>query len=79
MASVQTHVFENNEWVTQTITTDELIRPPVSWPRVPMTLPSKPTYGVLTRTVIESPINRWVLPVQLRSSRYNDVALVGVG
>lgn len=79
MASVQTHVFENNEWVTQTITTDELIRPPVKQPRVSLKIPSKPRYGVLTKTVIESPINRWALPVQLRSSRFNDVALVGVG
>ncbi|KAI1113800.1 hypothetical protein F5Y14DRAFT_416625 [Nemania sp. NC0429] len=77
MASVQAQVFENNEWVTRTITTDELISPPAPVHRMPPALPSTPQYGVLTKTIIESPITRWVLPVQLRSSRFNDVALVG--
>ncbi|KAI8628270.1 hypothetical protein F5Y19DRAFT_147161 [Xylariaceae sp. FL1651] len=78
MASLQTYVLENDQWVTRTISADELIgesahsrttagRPPA---------PKPPTYGLLTKTIIESPIIRWVLPVQLRSSRYNDVAFV---
>ncbi|KAI3317448.1 hypothetical protein HD806DRAFT_541229 [Xylariaceae sp. AK1471] len=80
MASLQTHVFENDEWVTRTVTADELIgmstKP--SGPRAVEPPPPKPpNYGLLTRTIIESPIIRWVLPVQLRSSRFNDVALVG--
>ncbi|KAI2625199.1 hypothetical protein GGS21DRAFT_312261 [Xylaria nigripes] len=79
MAALQTHVFDGDEWVTQTITADQLFgensrsRPhPVESPP-----PKAPQFGVLTRTIIESPIIRWVLPVQLRSSRFNDVALVG--
>lgn len=77
MASLQTQVLVNNEWVTQTVTAEELLKDrtkPAA--RAP---PKPPNYGVLTRTVIKSPIVRWVLPVQLRSSRFNDVALVGVG
>ncbi|KAI0431665.1 mono-functional DNA-alkylating methyl methanesulfonate N-term-domain-containing protein [Xylaria sp. FL1042] len=80
MASLQTHVFVNDEWVTQTITAEELIgttsRSPAELPAAPPA-PKPPTCGVLTRTIIDSPVIRWVLPVQLRSSRFNDVALVG--
>ncbi|KAI0441778.1 mono-functional DNA-alkylating methyl methanesulfonate N-term-domain-containing protein [Xylaria telfairii] len=75
MASLQTQVLVNNEWVTQTVTAEELLKDrtkPAA--RAP---PKPPNYGVLTKTVIKSPIVRWVLPVQLRSSRFNDVALVG--
>ncbi|KAI1127182.1 mono-functional DNA-alkylating methyl methanesulfonate N-term-domain-containing protein [Nemania abortiva] len=77
MSSVQAHVFVNDEWVTQTVTADDLIASR-SHPRsvIPKP-PTPPKYGILTRTIIESPITRWVLPVQLRSSRFNDVAFVG--
>ncbi|KAJ8127393.1 hypothetical protein O1611_g6242 [Lasiodiplodia mahajangana] len=78
MASVQAHVFVNDEWVVQTVTAEELIG--TSRPHAKSVVPTDPTppkYGVLTRTIIESPIIRWVLPVQLRSSLFNDVALVG--
>ncbi|KAI0549721.1 hypothetical protein F4679DRAFT_545334 [Xylaria curta] len=75
MASVQTQVLVNNEWVTQTVTAEELFKSRVK-PTTPAT-PKPPNYGVLTRTVVKSPIIRWILPVQLRSSRFNDVALVG--
>ncbi|KAI0537693.1 mono-functional DNA-alkylating methyl methanesulfonate N-term-domain-containing protein [Xylaria digitata] len=77
MASLQTHVFENDGWVTRTVTAAELVGAN-SRPRVEALAPPKPpTYGILTRTIIESPVLRWVLPVQLRSSNFNDVALVG--
>ncbi|KAI0185644.1 mono-functional DNA-alkylating methyl methanesulfonate N-term-domain-containing protein [Xylaria flabelliformis] len=75
MASLQTQVLVNNEWVTQTITAEELFKSRVK-PTTPAP-PKPPNYGVLTKTVVKSPIVRWILPVQLRSSRFNDVALVG--
>jgi hypothetical protein len=34
--------------------------------------------GLLTRTVVESPVVHWILPVRLRSADHNDVAFVGV-
>ncbi|KAI1148819.1 mono-functional DNA-alkylating methyl methanesulfonate N-term-domain-containing protein [Nemania diffusa] len=78
MASIQTQVWLNNQWVTQTVSTQELIgssrshaKPVLPGP------PTPPKYGVLTKTIIESPIIHWALPVQLRSPRFNDVALVG--
>ncbi|KAJ3567767.1 hypothetical protein NPX13_g6655 [Xylaria arbuscula] len=79
MASLQTHVLVDNEWVTRTVTADELIGSPVHQPtKLEISKRSKPPKcGILTRTVIESPVVRWVLPAQLRSFRFNDVALVG--
>lgn len=78
--SLQTYVLENDEWVARTISADELMRdnstPHRKTGRQSFSKP--PTCGLLTRTVVESPVIRWVLPVQLRSARYNDVALIGV-
>ncbi|KAI1083620.1 mono-functional DNA-alkylating methyl methanesulfonate N-term-domain-containing protein [Whalleya microplaca] len=78
MSSLQTYVLENDQWVARTISAEELMRERTA-PRQRMGRqpPSKPpTCGLLTKTVIESPVVRWVLPVQLRCARYNDVALI---
>ncbi|KAI1498641.1 mono-functional DNA-alkylating methyl methanesulfonate N-term-domain-containing protein [Biscogniauxia marginata] len=79
MTSLQSYVLENDQWVARTISAEELMRDNgASRKRMGRQPPLKPpTCGLLTRTIIDSPIIRWVLPVQLRSSRYNDVALVG--
>lgn len=77
--SLQTFVLENDEWVSRTISADELMRDNGSTRKAGRPPPSKPpTCGVLTRTIVDSPVIRWVLPVQLRSARYNDVALISV-
>ncbi|KAI0899955.1 hypothetical protein F4806DRAFT_271996 [Annulohypoxylon nitens] len=77
--SLQTYVLEDDQWVSRTVTADELLRENSTARRKSgrQSLSKSPTYGLLTKTVIESPIIRWVLPVQLRSARYNDVALIG--
>ncbi|KAH6659037.1 mono-functional DNA-alkylating methyl methanesulfonate N-term-domain-containing protein [Truncatella angustata] len=77
--ALQTSVFENGEWVTRTLEPRELFRQTIAPQQPKLRRPSSmpPTYGVLTRTVIDSPVFRWVLPVQLRSSRHNDVAFIG--
>ncbi|KAI0520793.1 mono-functional DNA-alkylating methyl methanesulfonate N-term-domain-containing protein [Xylaria bambusicola] len=79
MASLQTHVLVDDEWVTRTVTAEELIGM-ASHSRTKSAVPSSPKVpkcGILTKTAIESPVIRWVFPAQLRSFRYNDVALVG--
>ncbi|KAI1412203.1 hypothetical protein F5Y13DRAFT_200188 [Hypoxylon sp. FL1857] len=77
--SLQTYVLENDEWVARTVSADELMRENAAPLRKTgrQSLSKPPTCGLLTRTVVESPVIRWVLPVQLRSARYNDVALIG--
>ncbi|KAI1436657.1 hypothetical protein GGR50DRAFT_686351 [Xylaria sp. CBS 124048] len=73
MAEIQSHDFMDEDWIPELPKTDQ--RPPAE-PLDPPVL-NPPTYGVLTKTAIESPVVRWVLPAQLRASRYNDVALIG--
>ncbi|KAI0478994.1 mono-functional DNA-alkylating methyl methanesulfonate N-term-domain-containing protein [Xylariaceae sp. FL0804] len=78
MDSLQTHVFENGRWVARTVTAQELMRDRGESKRIgkqPRLKP--PTCGILTKTLIESPVVRWILPVQLRSRYYQDIALVG--
>jgi hypothetical protein len=79
--AVQSNVLENGEWVTRTVEPRELFRQTSSShharPRKQPAAP--PEYGILTKTVIDSPVFHWVLPAQVRSCRNNDVAMIGVG
>ncbi|KAI0888688.1 uncharacterized protein GGS22DRAFT_62226 [Annulohypoxylon maeteangense] len=77
--SLQTYVLEDDQWVARTVSADELLRENTTARRKTgrQSLSKPPTYGLLTKTIVESPVIRWVLPVQLRSARYNDVALIG--
>ncbi|KAK6211803.1 hypothetical protein LQW54_005663 [Pestalotiopsis sp. IQ-011] len=77
--ALQTNVFHNGEWVTRTVQPGDLLKEATAPapPKPPKRIPTSPTYGILTRTVIESPVFSWVLPVQLRSPKHNDVVFVG--
>lgn len=37
-----------------------------------------PSMGILTRTLIESPIVRWIIPARIRHKDKNDVVFIGV-
>lgn len=78
--SIQTNVLENGEWVTRTLTTDELMRGDgISRRRIGRQPPSKPPMcGLLTRTIMDSPVVHWTLPIKIRPSNQNDIALIGV-
>jgi hypothetical protein len=79
--ALQHNVLENGEWVTRTLEAQELFRQTsASAQAKPKKQPSMPPdYGILTKTVIESPVIQRVLPAQLRSPSNNDVAFIGVG
>lgn len=73
----QSHVFEDGQWVTRTNNLNDIIN------RSAATKPAReiqhaPQCGILTRTVVQSPLAHWILSVRLRSSKHNDVAFVGV-
>lgn len=74
----QSSVLRDGEWVTETVDiqtalrTSETSKPPVE----SYTLP--PPCGLLSRTLVESPIVHWILPARLRSKNHNDIAFVGV-
>lgn len=76
----QTNVFRDGAWVTETVDLKTVLSKgsaAAASPAAPPP-PTPPDCGILTRTVIESPIARWVLPALLRSAHHNDVAFVGV-
>ncbi|KAH9908606.1 mono-functional DNA-alkylating methyl methanesulfonate N-term-domain-containing protein [Xylariomycetidae sp. FL2044] len=76
--SLQTHVLENDQWVSRTVSAQELLEQNRASRQLPKpSSPKAPRCGLLTRTIIDSPIIRWILPAQVRSRRYNDVALIG--
>ncbi|TDZ16631.1 hypothetical protein Cob_v010547 [Colletotrichum orbiculare MAFF 240422] len=74
----QTNVFRDGQWRTETVDLNAVMRgsTTAAAPAAPP-LATPPNCGLLTRTVIESPIARWVLPALLRSAHHNDVAFVG--
>ncbi|KAF0319122.1 thermotolerance protein [Colletotrichum asianum] len=75
----QTNVFRDGAWVTETVDLKTVLSKgsaAAASPAAPPP-PTPPDCGILTRTVIESPIARWVLPALLRSAHHNDVAFVG--
>lgn len=69
---------EDGSWITENVTIQALLsanEPPPAAPQGSVA----PECGLLTRTVIESPVLQWILPVRLRSAALNDVAFIGVG
>jgi hypothetical protein len=80
---VQGSVLVNGEWVSRTADVyqimarnqqqeDTEMREPESNLQSPV-----PELGILSRTVVESPFNRLVLPANIRHKELNDVLLVG--
>ena len=74
----QSSVYRDGQWVTETVNLEDALRvsaapKPTAAPR-----PKPPVCGLLSRTVIESPVVHWALSVRLRSHSHNDVAFVGV-
>lgn len=76
----QTDVLRNGEWVTETVALDSVIegKSDVKSLTPQPRLDQPPIYGILTRTVIESPVAHWMLPVRLRSAQHMDIAIIGV-
>ncbi|QUC16709.1 uncharacterized protein UV8b_00950 [Ustilaginoidea virens] len=74
----QTSIFRDGEWVTETVNLQAAIK--ASATQKPATLAhfvNPPVCGILSRTIVESPIVHWILPVRLRSEDYNDIAFIG--
>lgn len=76
----QTNVYRGGEWRTETIDVNTIVKanktvPGSKKPR----LPRAPQCGLLTRTVVESTLIHFILPVRLRGPQHNDVAFIAVG
>ncbi|ERT02628.1 hypothetical protein HMPREF1624_00929 [Sporothrix schenckii ATCC 58251] len=75
----QTDVLRDGEWVTETVAINDMLKAGTNnKPSVPeQHIDQPPTIGILTKTVIESPVAHWMLPVRLRSAQHMDVAVIG--
>ncbi|KAL1854374.1 hypothetical protein Daus18300_011473 [Diaporthe australafricana] len=71
----QSQVFENGQWVTRTSNVNDVLSKPVTKPTKQKQPP--PQCGIMTRTLVDSPVAHWILPVRLRSPQHNDIAIVG--
>jgi hypothetical protein len=76
--SFQSSVFRDGEWVTESRSLADVLKD-ASSPKAASKpqFQAPPTCGILSRTIIESPVVQWVLPVRLRSSSHNDIAFIG--
>lgn len=79
MASVQLSVLRDGQWVLETTYVSNVLGKKQAQP-IPKQreAPKVPRCGLLTRTVVESPIFHWTLPARIRCLRLNDVAFIGV-
>lgn len=59
----------NLETILSKNTVQEQFKPDIDKP---------PNAGLLTQTIVQSPISRWILPVRLGNDDDNDVAFIGV-
>ncbi|CAF3504022.1 unnamed protein product [Fusarium graminearum] len=74
----QSSVLRDGEWVTQTVSFQDALKASSSVPKTASDQHTeKPACGILSRTIIESPVVHWVLPVLLRSRSNNDLAFIG--
>lgn len=77
----QTSRVRDGQWVTESVPINDFLKGNINnkaaapEPRVDQ----PPNLGILTRTVIETPMIHWMLPVRLRSAQHMDVAVIGVG
>ncbi|RFU78399.1 thermotolerance [Trichoderma arundinaceum] len=73
----QTRVLRDGEWVTETVNLQAALKASAAPQLASEPLPQPPACGILSQTIVESPVVRWVLPVRLRSSTHNDIAFIG--
>jgi len=81
--ALQTATVVNGEWTTQTLDVNAILQHYNEEDRQAMTSAAQdvekaPVLGLLTQTVLRSPLAHWILPVHLRGTEYDDVAFIGV-
>jgi hypothetical protein len=78
----ETSVLQNGEWTTMTLDVNTVLRhydqQDEEASANAVEIERAPVLGLLTQTVIRSPVVHWILPVKLRGSDTNDVAFIGV-
>ncbi|KAG5983839.1 hypothetical protein E4U55_006989 [Claviceps digitariae] len=73
----QTSILRNGEWVTETVNLQAALKASATPKAATRPHLDPPSCGILSRTIVESPIVHWILPARLRSEAHNDIAFVG--
>jgi hypothetical protein len=80
--ALETNTLVNGAWTRQTLDVDTVLRHYDQQEKEAnvqtVEVEKAPLLGLLSQTVIRSPLAHWILPVQLRNSNANDVAFIGV-
>jgi hypothetical protein len=78
----ETSILQNGEWTTRTLDVNTVLRhydlQDQEATANTAEIERAPVLGLLTQTVIRSPLVHWILPVKLRDPETNDVAFIGV-
>jgi hypothetical protein len=78
----ETSTLVNGAWTTRTLDVDTVLQHYNQKDREATTtfmeVEKAPAIGVLTQTVIRSPLVHWILPVKLRDVETQHVAFIGV-
>ncbi|EFY85329.1 thermotolerance protein [Metarhizium acridum CQMa 102] len=73
----QTSILRDGEWVTETVNLQAALQASTTPKSATRAHPEPPSCGILSRTIVESPVVHRILPVRLRSETHNDIAFVG--
>ncbi|KAK0102889.1 hypothetical protein ONS96_005517 [Cadophora gregata f. sp. sojae] len=79
--ALATNTLIDGQWVTRTLDVNTVLRHYDQQDKDAATtlreVEKAPKLGLLTQTVIRSPLVHWILPARLRDNRKNDVAFIG--
>lgn len=78
MENSNTHAWVNRQWTTQTTPREQLMAHNNHHDSSSHSPEDAPVYGLLTRTLVHSPVIRQIIPARIRSKDLNDVVFVGV-
>jgi len=78
----ETNTLVNGEWTTRTLDLNTVLKHFDQESKETnirdLDIERAPTLGLLTQTVVRSPLVHWILPARLRNPERNDVAFIGV-
>ncbi|KHN97877.1 thermotolerance protein [Metarhizium album ARSEF 1941] len=74
----QTSIRRDGEWVTETVNFQAALKAYATPKSASRPHPEPPSCGILSRTIVDSPMIHQILPVRLRSEAHNDIAFVGL-
>jgi hypothetical protein len=77
---IQTGTLVDGEWTNQSVDLNTVIKHHAEKKKddVQSEADKAPVLGLLTQTVVESPVIKWIFPARIRGSEYHDIAFIGV-